>query len=122
MSKKSDKDIKLKGLLPTLRQKKRFIVFKIESNKKFDFKEISYCIIDNLIKFLGTVDFGKNGVWLIREKYDKEKNIGIIKTSIKLKDKTIVALSLIENINNEDVVIKILGVSGTLKGCKKFIK
>ncbi len=115
------KDDKIKGLLPSYRQKKRIIVFKIESPKKFEFKEISYEILEQLIKFIGAIDLGKGGVWLLREHFHKNKQIGFLRVSTKLKNKVIGALILIRKIKGEDVRVKVLGVSGTLKGAKRFI-
>jgi len=118
----SEKENKMKGLLPSLRQKKRFIVFKIETenNYKFDFKDVSYEILDQLILFLGSIDFSNGGIWLLRDKFNKEKQIFYLRVSTKLKNKTIAALLLIDKLQNYNVRIKILGVSGTLRGAKNF--
>jgi len=112
-------DIKLKPLSPSLRQKKRFVKFKIVSEKKFEFKELSENLIEQIILFLGIIDFGKGGIWILRDKFDYEKQEIILKVSTKLKDKLIGVLSLITKINNSNINIEVKNVSGTLKGLEK---
>lgn len=110
------KDDKLKPLSPTLRQKKRFLLVEVESGKKFDFKELSENLIDEIILYLGAVEFGKSGIWILRDKFDYQNQRLVLKVSTKTKDKLIGVLSLIQKINNEPARLKILNVSGTLKG------
>ncbi len=111
-------DSKLKVLSPTLRQKKRFVLLKIESSKQFDFKELSENLIEELIKYLGVVELGKSGIWLLRDKFDFEKQEIIIKVSTKSKDKLIGVLALIQNIGSCSIKIKTLKTSSTLKGIR----
>lgn len=113
------KDDKLKPLSPTLRQKKRFILVEIESNKKFDFKEVSENLVEEIITYLGAVEFGKSGIWILRDKFDAKNQRAVLKVSTKTKDKLIGVLSLIQKLSNTDVRIKLLSVSGTLKGLEK---
>jgi len=112
-------DDKLKPLSPSLRLKKRFIKIKIESDKQFDFKTLSENLNQQMILFLGAVEFSKSGIWILRDKFDDKKQELVLKVSTKLKDRLIGVLSLIQNISNADVNIHILNVSGTLKSLEK---
>lgn len=112
-------DDKLKPLSPSLRLKKRFIKIKIESDKQFDFKTLSENLNQQIILFLGAVEFSKSGIWILRDKFDDKKQELVLKVSTKLKDRLIGVLSLIQNISNADVNIHILNVSGTLKSLEK---
>jgi len=109
-------DDKLKPLMPTLRQKKRFLRVKIESTHKFDFKEVSENIVDEIITYLGAIEFGKAGIWVLRDKFDFEKQEFIIKVSISTKDKLCGALCLISKLGKENVKLNIIRISGTIKG------
>jgi len=112
-------DDKLKTLIPTLRQKKRYILFKINGENKFNFKEISEGLIEEIILYIGIIDFGKHGVWLLKDQFNENKQIGVLKVSTKLKDKLIGVLNIINKINNKQICIEIINVSGTLKGLRK---
>ena len=109
-------DDKLKPLMPTLRQKKRFLRVKIESKHKFDFKELSENIVDEIITYLGAIEFGKAGIWVLRDKFDFEKQEFIIKVSLQTKNKLCGAICLISKLGKENVKLKILRISGTIKG------
>jgi len=112
-------DTKLKPLMPVLRLKKRFIRIQIISKQKEDFKNLSNNLNKEIIYFLGLIDFSNGGVWILKDKFNFEKQELIIKVSTKLKDKLIAALGLITKFSNQDVKIKTLRVSGTLKGVYK---
>lgn len=120
MNKKTPpKDEKLKTLSPTLRQKKRFLKVKIHSQSPFDFKELSEHLSNEIIHLLGLLDFSKAGVWLLKDKFDAENQIVIVKVSTKLKDKLVASLALIESINNKKVQLEVIKVTSTLKGLEK---
>ena len=114
------KEEKLKSLSPTLRLKKRFIKVQIQSSKKIDFKEFSENITEQILTYLGAIEFGKAGVWILRDKFDEQKQTAILKVSTKTKDKLIGALSLIQKIGNTPCTLKTLRTSGTLKGVEKI--
>ena len=79
------KDEKLKVLLPTLRQKKRFVRIKIISEEHFEFKELSEGVNEELLSLLGSIDFGIFGVWILRDKFDEKKQEFLLRVSIKGK-------------------------------------
>lgn len=110
-------DTKLKPLQPTLRQKKRFIRAVISSKNKLDFKTISENLIEEIISYMGTVEMGKAGVWVLRDKFDFDKQEIILKCSTKSSEKLIGILSLVLFLgNNNPCKIDVKRVSGTLKG------
>lgn len=119
---KQNQDIKIKGLKPTLRLKKRFVLIKVNSKKKLDFANMSKLLNERLTYFLGAIDISKHAVWIIKDYFDLEKQEVLIKVSTKLKDKLIAAILLIEKLGKEDVKIETLKVSGTLKGIRSYRK
>ena len=113
-------DEKLKVLSPTLRDKKRFLRFRIEGDRKFSFSEISAGVVEELLLFMGVFDFGKNGVWILREHFSYEKQEIVIRCSLGGVEKLRGAMALIKSIGGENVALKLVCVSGTLKGCYKI--
>lgn len=114
-------DDKLKPIRPTLREKKRFVKVKIISDKKFSFKELSESLIEEIIFYIGAIDFGKSGIWILRDKFNEKEQELILKVGTKKKDKLIGALALIKNIKNSKLKLEVVRVSGTLKGVQKEI-
>jgi len=116
---KTLQDSKLKVLRPTLRERKRFIRVKIQSTKKFTFKELSENLTEEIILYIGSIDFGKAGVWFLRDKFNEKEQELIVKVGVKFKDKLVGVLSLINKIGNTQVKLKTIRISGTLKGVMK---
>ena len=87
---------KMKRLLPSLREKKRYIVFETNNPNK----------IESALKdFLGVLGMSKVNPEVMKDKF--KKNRGIIRINHAYKDEVITALSLVN--------VKVIGVSGILK-------
>jgi ribonuclease P/MRP protein subunit POP5 len=106
----------MKPLLPSLKEKKRYVVFEAISDKKISEKELEKEIQKEITKFLGELGIAKSGFVLLKDSIKKNK--GIIRTNVKYQDEIKMALSLIKKIGNEKVIINIVGVSGILKKAK----
>jgi len=109
----------MKPILPSLKEKKRYIVYETISEKKILEKELENGISNNVLKFLGELGIAKAGFMLVETKGKK----GIVKTNVKYQDKVKMAFSLIKNIGKEKVTINVIGASGILnKARKKFLE
>ena len=98
--------------MPSLREKKRYIVFELEDENKAAPK----VIMEALEKFLGILGMSKVNPVILEDKFTGKK--GIIRLNHKYKDEVIIGLSLIQ-----DFKINIVGVSGILKKAEeKFLK
>ncbi|HDD35930.1 MAG TPA: ribonuclease P [Archaeoglobus veneficus] len=105
----------MKGLPPALRRRKRYIAFRIIAKRKFEQKEVVDALMDSLIKTFGELGSANTGVWI--EYFDGER--GIVRCYNDAIDKVKVALTLINRIGDVRVIPLTLGVSGTIKRCKK---
>ncbi len=109
----------MKPILPTLKEKKRYIVYEAISEKKISEKGLEKDVSDNVLKFLGELGIAKAGFMLVETKENK----GIVKTNVKYQDEVKMALSLIKNIGKEKTTINVIGASGILnKARKKFLE
>lgn len=120
-------------LLPSLKQKKRYVVFEIISEKKFSFEEIKQEVDKALLAFLGELGVAKASPMLIKEKSQNNKradresvsnnsvsnnkfnNTFIIKVNHKYTDELKSALILIKRIKNTPIIIRSVITSGTIK-------
>jgi len=104
-----------------IREKERYIIFKVVSEKEKILKEeILMAIIYAVHSFLGDKIMSDANIYLI----DWNENIGagILKTNHKTKDNVIVALSLLSSINEIKTSIIPLNTTGTIKKAKKIMK
>jgi len=107
---------KLKAILPSLREKKRYLVFEaISASKITDLSMVSDAIYDCVLKFLGCLGAAKAGIMVLGNKWDAHLQRGIIKVSHKHVDALKASLVFIDKIGSNDVIFRSLGVSGILR-------
>ena len=106
---------KIKPILPSLREKKRYLVFEVISKNKFTFNHVSHVLWNAMFNFLGQLGMSKAGVILLENKWSDELQKGILKVNHKNVDNVKASLMLATKINDEDVIVRSLGVSGILK-------
>ncbi len=113
----------IKPILPSLREKKRYVVFEMISDSKIDNPTlVGETIEDSFLDFLGTDGAARAGFMFLPDKFDANKQKGIVKVSNKFVDKLRTSLALIRSIKNQKVIFKTAGVSGILrKAEKKFM-
>jgi RNase P/RNase MRP subunit POP5 len=106
----------MKPLLPSLREKKRYVVFDIKTDD-FDKKKIENIIAETALKFMGEFGISKAGFMILSDSWNGKK--GIIKINSKYVDEIKMVLGLIKG----NIIVNTVGVSGTLKRSKqKFME
>ncbi len=114
---------KIKPVMPSLREKKRYLVFEIISKKEIkSFSEVSSLIWQSSLSFLGEIETAKAGIWVLPDKWNPKKRKGIIKVNNKYVDNLKTALTLIKSFKRQQIIIKSVGVSGMInKADKKYL-
>ena len=115
---------KLKPVLPSLREKKRYLVFEIVSKEKINnIDQISSSIMNHSFKFMGQIGVAKAGIMVLKNKWNAELQRGIIKVGHRYVDDVKSALMLMSVIDNKDAIFRSLGVSGVLnKAEREYLK
>ncbi|MEM7821416.1 MAG: Rpp14/Pop5 family protein [Candidatus Aenigmatarchaeota archaeon] len=106
---------KLKNLLPTLREKERYIKFKVISEEPIVYSDLEHAIINSCLEFFGEHGFSQTSLWIIKNLYKEKEQVGVIKCNNKSVQKVISCLGLISRLGDSRVIFKILKVSGTIK-------
>jgi len=114
---------KIKPIMPSLREKKRYLVFEIISKNNIkSFSEVSNLIWQSSLSFLGEIETAKAGIWVLPDKWNQKKQRGIIKVNNKYVDNLKTALTLIKSLKRQQVIIKSVGISGMInKADKKYL-
>ena len=105
-------------LLPSLRQKKRYIVFEILSKEQFSFSDAKKAVDETLLLFLGQLGLAKALPMMLKEKY--KNNTFLLKINNKYVDQAKSAVILIKKIKNEPVILRSIITSGTLKKASSY--
>ena len=105
--------------MPTLREKKRYLAFEINSDKIINRQELVREVSNSIISL-----FGDKGASEINPSLMSfEGRFGILRCAREKTNETRAALACINNIRTIRVSIHLLGISGTIKGAtEKFIQ
>jgi len=105
--------------LPTLREKKRYMAFEINSEKTVIRQELVREILNSTVSLFGDTGASQMNPALM----SFEGRFGILRCAREQTNRTRVCLACINNIRGIRVSIRVLGISGTIKGAtEKFIQ
>ncbi len=110
--------LKIKPLRPTLREKKRYIVYQVffsdkEGTEQLSMFDTQKLLLSKLNELLGVFQSSIAGIMPI--KVDEKTKKGILKVNHKTVDLIRSCFVMIKSLGNEDIIIKTVGVSGILK-------
>lgn len=107
--------MKLKTLPPTLRDRKRYILFKIISEEKIDFLQFKEAFFNTVLNFFGEIGFSKISPKFLENLFNEQEYKGVLRVYYKHLPEAILCLGLISRIGESRVNVKIYKVSGTIK-------
>ena len=110
---------KMKILPPTLREKKRYISFQVISEDPIEYSDLEAAIWNTMLDFLGEYGVSKTSVWLMKDLWNMDYQIGVISCNNKSVQEVVATLGLIDRLGDIRVSFKIGRVSGTIKGTKQ---
>ena len=115
---------KMKPVIPTLKEKKRYIAFEIISDKPIaGFSAASKAIWKACLGFMGEMGTGKAGIWLVPEMYNEKRQRGIIRTNNKMAEQVKASFMFVRKISRQNVIVKSRGMSGMLtKAYKNYVE
>ena len=113
---------RMKVLPLSLREKKRYIAFQVisEEGEEFTYSDLESAIWNTALDFLGEYGVSKTSLWLLKDCWDRKKQIGILRCNHKSVQEVIASLGLIDRLGDNRVTLKILKISGTIKGVKRI--
>lgn len=102
--------------------KKRYVVFEIESQRKFRFRQVSQAILNQCLQLYGEVGSSRLNLWVLKDLFDEKNQKGVVVCSHLKVPEVRAALALIKKIGDKKVIFHTLGVTGTIKSAKnKFL-
>ena len=116
------------GVLPSLRQKKRYIVFEVIAPAgasplpAVSFADVQKEVQQGLLSFLGEWGVAKAAPQLLPESWSAEKQRFIFRTNHNMADQVKSALILIKSIKKGPVILRSITTSGTLKKARGSLR
>ncbi len=107
-----------KILPPSLRSKKRYIVFEIISENPVEYENFRDALWNSMTNFLGELGASGAQLRILKNLYDPKSQRGVLKCSHDMVEQIRTGLSLIAIVGETRVVIKVDGVTGTIKSAR----
>jgi RNase P/RNase MRP subunit POP5 len=111
--------IKLKLLKPSHKEKKRYIVYKVQAEQQLDMRTFQDELVSKLQSFLGVFQSAQAGIQTV--KYDTKNQQGILRVNHLAVDMIKASFALIDSINKVPVTVSSKGVSGILKKAQDYM-
>ena len=110
---------KLKMSSPTLRERERYVYFKIVSDEKVLYSDLEAAIWNTLIEFYGEWGVSRMSVWFVKNTWDDAGQSGVIRCNNFSVPQLIAGMGLISRLGDSRIILKVEKVSGTIKGLEK---
>ncbi len=115
---------RLKPLSPTLRERKRYVVFRVHSDEPLsDGKSVMKAILSQAIQYMGVEGFARSGVNFLTKYYSEQTQQGIIRVSNRDVDSLKQAFARTKQVEHNGemmpVLVHTVGVSGILKKARE---
>ncbi len=109
----------MKRLMPSLRAKKRYVAFETASEGSLELQPVKKSVWDVMLRLFGEMGSAKIDAHFVDEQWKDGK--GIVRCSPKGIDGLLASFAAVSLVNGKKTIIRSLGVSGTIKGAKRFL-
>lgn len=107
-----------KTLPPSMRSQKRYIAFEVISEQPIKYEDLTGAIFGSAMGFLGELGTSLAKIWIIQNLYDAEAQHGVVKCATDSVEHMRAALSLISFVGETKAIVRVTGVTGTIKSAK----
>jgi RNase P/RNase MRP subunit POP5 len=104
----------MKRLQPAEQEATRYLEFKVHSEEEIELSELVESFWDISIEFLGSRTLSSASPWIIANKFDEEKQEGVIQVKRDHEDEIRAALTLIREFDSGEGFVEVKNVSGVL--------
>ena len=109
-------EAKIKSLLPSLRERKRYLAYEVVSGIKFnDALHVNKAIVEAAKEFLGNLGMARAGIITMSDQWNADAQRGLIRVNNKQVDELKASLAFVRSIDGNDAVVRSVGASGILK-------
>ena len=107
---------RLKIISPSLRERERYVKFAVLSEGEVEYSDLEAAIWNTFLDFYGEQGVSKQSLWLIKNLWDTENQIGVIRCNNTNVNQVLAGLGLVSRLGDSRIIFKILKVSGTIRG------
>ncbi|MFH0836608.1 MAG: Rpp14/Pop5 family protein [Candidatus Aenigmatarchaeota archaeon] len=107
-----------KTLPPSMRTKGRYLIFEVISENPIEYQEIRDSFWNSITNFLGELGTSEAHPVVLKNLYDIKSQRGVIKCRHDMIEQVRTSLSLITMVGESRAVVRIDGVTGTIKSAR----
>jgi RNase P/RNase MRP subunit POP5 len=113
---------KMQRLLPSLREKKRYLVFRILSKSHLGNAANTLKLLKlELSSYFGQMGMADAGIQVLSDTYNPEEQSGAIRVGHKYVNRLKSALMFITSLDDKEVIVKSVTVSGMINKAKTYV-
>lgn len=109
----------MRRLMPTLRNKKRYIAFEIITESAPEIHEIKKALWESMLRMFGEMGCAKIDAHFIDEQCKGKR--GVIRCAHTATDELLSSFAFVSSVSGKKAVFRSLGMSSTVKGARKFL-
>lgn len=109
----------MKVLPSTQRGRHRYVRFQLLSDEPVEFSDLDAALWNTSLDFCGERGVAAMDLWLVKNLYDSSKQIGIARCAHTAVPAVLACMGLLARLGDVRVAVKILKVSGTIRGLGK---
>lgn len=118
--------MKLKVLPKSQRKHNHYLVLDIKSEEELSKNDFTSIVWDACVRFQGENNTSNFNLWTINLISNDEISFyneykAILRCQRDFEDEVRSSLALVNSYNRKSIAISCVGISGTIKGCSKFI-
>ena len=106
-------------LSPTLREKKRYLAYEVIASQKIPFQDLTNAMWHAILNYVGEMGAAEAGAWIMKNEWNEEKSTGMIRCNHTAVEKIRAALALLNRVGDAPIIIRVIGVSGSIKAAEK---
>jgi ribonuclease P/MRP protein subunit POP5 len=115
-------------LPPTLRERRRYLAFELISEREIDKRELLKEIRDSIYSLYGDTGASESKMWLIEYSKNEDadggtdrcRGVGILRCAHNKVEEVRAALACIHSASGVRLGIRVIGISGTIKGASRL--
>ncbi len=101
-----------------MREKRRYILFEVMSEGEVDKQRLQRAIWDSVYSLYGDTGASESRLWLTSYDCGEDTGIGVLRCAHRVVERVRAALACIHSVDGIRVAIRVIRVSGTLKGVR----
>lgn len=105
----------MKRLPPSIQESQRYLKFRVHAEEKVELGDVVNAVWDSVLGFLGTKGASNANFWVIGNRFDEQRQEGVVRVNDAMEDEFRAALTLVDRIGGGKGFIEVVDVSGTIE-------